>query len=337
MPAMSSAPLPGRASFRPARWLAGPHLQTLGAALLPTPPVPARERAVFELPDGDFVEVHWSSPRRPGAPLMVVLHGLEGSAESRYARRILAAADATGWQGVVLHARGCGGTPNRLPRGYHAGETGDLAAFLEAAPSMGHETVTAVGYSLGGNVLAKYLGERGPAARLVAAVAVSVPYDLRDAAAAVDVGFARLYRNRLLKLMKRRLREGLDSGRLDPRWAAALEARDFRSFDALFTAPVHGFTDVDDYYDRCSARGYLSRIRKPTLLLHALDDPLMTPACLPDAAQLPPAVRLEAYPEGGHVGFVSGGTPWRPATWLEPRILGFLSSAVPAGIPAPGA
>lgn len=319
-----------RARFRPAWWLPGGHLQTVGASLLPGPRPPARERTVFELPDGDFVEADWTAPRRPGAPLLIILHGLEGSSDSPYARRIAAAADAAGWQAVVLHARGCGGTPNRLPRGYHAGETGDLAAFLDAVPGMGHERVAALGYSLGGNVLLKYLGERGAAAGLVAAAAVSVPYDLADSAAAVDSGFSRLYRDRLLRSMKRRLREGIESGRLNRRWTAALDARDFRTFDDRFTAPAHGFRDVDDYYERCSAGRFLRGIRVPTLLVHAADDPLMTPACIPARDDLPAEVALEVSPAGGHVGFVSGGAPWRPESWLEGRIMAFLSGRLEA-------
>jgi predicted alpha/beta-fold hydrolase len=230
-----------------------------------------------------------------------------------------------GWQTVVLHARGCGGTPNRLPRGYHAGETRDLGVYLDALVARGHERIAAVGYSLGGNVLVKYLGETGQSAPLVAAVAISVPYDLRASAASVDKGFARLYRNRLLDQMKKRLQQGIDSGRLGSRWSAALEARDFRAFDDLFTGPAHGFSGADDYYDRCSAAGFLSSVRKELLLIHALDDPFTALGELPAPETLPAGVRLEASPSGGHVGFVSGGTPWRPRFWLEPRIVRFLS------------
>ena len=312
--------------FRPVRWLPGPHAQTVGAALLPAGPSAALACEIVELPDGDFVEAHWAAPRDPRRPVLVILPGLEGSSDSAYARRMIRAGRAAGWQAVVLHARGCGRLPNRLPRGYHAGETADLALFLDRLTrSRPPASVAAVGYSLGGNVLLKYLGERRGAAALGAAAAVSVPYDLADAAHAINQGFARVYRARLLRRMRYRLRQGIGSGRLSRRWRPALAANDFRSFDDLFTAPCHGFRDVDDYYARCSAGAFLAPIARPTLLIHAVDDPFMTPACLPDPRHLPVDVHLEALPAGGHVGFVSGGSPWRPATWLEPRILAFLA------------
>ncbi len=314
--------------FRPAPWLAGRHAQTIGAALLPGGPRAALEREIVELPDGDFVEAHWVLPRRPDARLLVILPGLEGSFESSYVRRLLPAAARAGWQAVVLHARGCGGMPNRLPRGYHAGESGDLAAFLGSPSLTGHRVVAAVGYSLGGNVLLKHLGESGRHTPLAAAVGVSVPYDLARAADAVDRGVARLYRNRLLRKMKARLRQGIRSGRLPARWSPALGARSFRSFDDDFTAPCHGFASAADYYERCSAAGFLESVERPTLLIHALDDPFMTPECVPDPARLPPVVRLEVSPRGGHLGFISGGTPVRPKTWLEEPVMAFLDAAV---------
>jgi len=305
--------------------LPGPHLQTIGAALLPSSGPRSYHREIFELPDGDFLEADWFLPPRLDRPLVVILHGLEGSSDSPYARRLALAADAMGWQTVVLHARGCGGTPNRLPRGYHAGETGDVGIYLEALAARGHDQVAAAGYSLGGNVLVKYLGETGETAPLVAATAVSVPYDLRASAESVNRGFARLYRDRLLAQMKKRLREGIESGRLERRWAVALAARDFRAFDDLFTGPAHGFSGADDYYDRCSSGGFVSSVRKDLLLIHALDDPFTALAKLPEPEMLPPCVRLEAYRSGGHVGFISGGTPWRPRFWLEHRLVAFLS------------
>ena len=319
--------------FRPAPWLPGAHLQTVAAALLPSPGPRRYHREVFDLPDGDFVEIDWFLPPRGDRPLVVILHGLEGSSDSPYARRLALAADALGWQAAVLHARGCGGTPNRLPRGYHAGETGDFGVCLDALVARGHDRIAAVGYSLGGNVLVKYLGEQGERAPLAGAAAVSVPYDLHASAAAVNRGFARLYRNRLLTQMKQRLREGIRSGRLESRWAAALEARDFRTFDDLFTGPAHGFAGAEDYYDRCSAGGFVTSVRKDLLLVHARDDPFTTPASLPSAEALPPNVRLEVFPSGGHVGFICGGTPCRPRFWLERRITAFLAPLLewPAG------
>ncbi|MEJ2523651.1 MAG: alpha/beta fold hydrolase [Gammaproteobacteria bacterium] len=321
----------GPGPFLPASWLRGAHAQTIGAALLPSGPALPLEREIVELPDGDFVEAHWGLPRRPEARLMIILPGLEGASDSACVRRLLAAATGSHWQAVVLHARGCGDLPNRLPRGYHAGESGDLAAFLRWPSVASHPAVAAVGYSLGGNILAKHLGETGPHSPLAAAAGVSVPYDLADAADAMDRRAAWLYRNRLLGRMKTRLRQGIRSGRLPSRWRGALRSRTFRSFDDRFTAPCHGFADASDYYQRCSAGKFLDGIRRPTLLVHARDDPFMTPDCIPGPVGLPPEVSLQVFDRGGHLGFIHGGTPVRPESWLEARILAFLDSVVPQG------
>jgi uncharacterized protein len=262
-----------------------------------------------------------------GAPMVLLLHGLEGGIRSPYARGMLAAIAARGWRGGLLHFRGCSGEPNRRPRSYHSGETGDLDLVVrhlhEREPGL---RLAVVGYSLGGNVLLKWLGERGAEAPVAAAAAVSVPFVLRDAALRLDRGGSRLYQWHLLRSLRRSLgvkyRSWVGPAPVDIE--AALRCRTLMEFDDRVTAPLHGFRDAEDYYERSSSRGYLGRIRIPTLLIHAADDPFMTAAAIPAPGELAPGVRLELSPAGGHVGFVEGRMPWRAGYWLERRLPAFL-------------
>jgi predicted alpha/beta-fold hydrolase len=319
--------------FRPAWWLPGGHAQTLWAAVTRRTPRIACTQERLELPDGDFVDLVHAG--HPAGPTVLVLHGLEGSLHSPYALGMLAAIAAAGWHAVLLHFRGCSGVPNRRARSYHSGDTGDIAFLLDRLARAGDgdplwrgkraKGLAAVGFSLGGNALLKYLGERGGAAPLCAAVAVSVPFQLADAADRLARGFSRLYQWRLLRSLKAKVRakRALLDGLIDTRTVADLAT--FRAFDDAVTAPLHGFAGVDDYYARSSSRGYLRRIERPTLILHARDDPFMTPAAIPRSDELSDRVELELLGHGGHVGFVAGAVPWRPRYWAEQRIVGFLS------------
>jgi predicted alpha/beta-fold hydrolase len=293
------------------------------------PPAVALEPERLELPDGDFVDLGFTPG--PGAALVIVLHGLEGSVRSAYALATLAAVKAQGWQGVVMHFRGCSGLLNRLPRSYHSGETGDLGFLIETLRARHPRLpLAAVGYSLGGNVLLKYLGERGDASGLAGAVAVSVPFELDKAARRMERGFSRIYQWFLVgKLRAKTARKfaamasPIDLGRLGA-------FRTFRAFDHNVTAPLHGFESAEDYYARSSSRQYLSAITAPTLILHAIDDPFMTPDAVPTRAELAPGVELDLQEKGGHVGFVTGHLPGRPRYWLDERIAAFLKTVLPA-------
>ncbi len=312
------------ANFRPPRWLTNRHAQTLfTSSPLCRPPAPRWRQQTVELPDGDFVEAHWLDPAvsRPAATL-VLLHGLEGSSDATYARMMAPAAAQRGWQLVVLHARDCGVRRNRLPRRYHAGETGDLRHFMEGLVSeQPGGRFIAAGYSLGGNVLLKYLGEEGTESPFMAAAAVSVPFELRDSAEALNRGFARFYRWYLLRRMKAAMKRKFTPETAPFDWQAAVNARDFVAFDDIVTAPLHGFRGAAHYYEQCSSARYLGRIRTPTLILNARDDPFMSPAVIPDPAELPGAIRLEITDAGGHIGFVNGSAPWQPLYWMPARLL----------------
>jgi len=289
-------------------------------------------RQELELPDGDITAVDWmvdGDLLPTGAPLLIILHGLEGSAESSYARMLMEAALAKGWRSCVLHFRDCGDYRNRLPRRYHAGETNDLRYFLETlqkSPESAENSgpMVAVGYSLGGNVLLKYLGESGDDTPLRAATAVCVPLNLHECAKALEQGFSKTYQRYLLKRMKASVTRKFDRHTAAFDWQKAMSARTFAEFDDWVTAPLHGFKGMQDYYDRCSSTHFLKGIERPTLVINALDDPFMTKDVIPADDRLSESVTLEIAQGGGHVGFIDGGTPWRPTFYLPDRIVGFL-------------
>jgi predicted alpha/beta-fold hydrolase len=238
------------------------------------------------------------------------------------------AADA-GWHCCVLHFRDCGDYRNRLPRRYHAGETNDIRYFLSVLPKLGVTgPVVASGYSLGGNVLLKYLGEAGPESPLKAATAVCVPLDLYKCSEALNIGFSKLYQRYLLKNMKQAVARKFNRHTAAFDWERAMRARTFGEFDDAVTAPLHGFRDVGDYYDRSSSVHYLAGIHVPTLIVNAADDPFMTPGVLPHRDRLSACVSLEIAEAGGHVGFIEGGSPWRPSFYLPRRQIEFLRTYV---------
>lgn len=305
--------------FRPAWWLPGPHLQTLIPNLLHRTPPKGMQRERLELADGDFLDLVWAGP--PEGPLVLVLHGLEGSVRSPYAVGIINALAATGYRVALMHFRGCSGEPNRLPRSYHSGETGDLNTVVDELRRRNPDrTLFALGYSLGGNALLKWLGEQRSNAPVSAAVAVSVPFDLSRAQRRLQQGFSRVYQWHLLNRLRRSVRTKARLMELPVAVDQLASVHSFRQFDDQVTAPLHGFRDADDYYNRCSSRQFLASITVPTLVLQAKDDPFMSPDGLPTRSELSAHVTLELSQTGGHVGFVSGNLPWRPRYWLEERI-----------------
>ena len=315
-------------SFCSAWWLPGPHLQTLWPNLIRRAPKIALRRERLELPDGDFLDLDWTL--EAAGPLVLVLHGLEGSSASPYAAGILKAIHGRGWRGVLLHARGCSGEPNRLARRYHAGETGDLDYVFELLRARESDSAIAVvGYSLGGNVLLKWLAEANGPRPVAAAVAVSVPFDLDATAARLERGWSRIYQRHLLRRLYRAVQ------RKHRHMQHPLSDRlrqcppSLRTFDDLYTAPLHGFDNVDHYYREASCGPLLGRIQTPVLIIQARDDPFMQYHSMPPAAALSPSVQMELYEHGGHVGFVSG-PPWRPRYWLEERIPAYLERALGA-------
>lgn len=306
--------------FKPAWWLKSPHLQTIWPTLMR----PRRRLAVewerLELKDGDFIDLAWY---RSDGPLIMLIHGLEGSLSSHYAVPMLERLKRAGFSTVFMHLRGCSGEPNRLNRSYHSGASEDLAEVLEILRLRGDGAAAVVGFSLGGNLLLKFLGEAAANAGLRTAVAVSVPFRLDIAARHLQRGAARIYGRYLLNNLLASYRRKF-TGRPDPLGVKLSAIDSVYTFDQLITAPLNGFESADDYYHRCSSIRFLGDIVTPTLILHAVDDPLMTPEVIPERSQLGPGIMLEIARQGGHVGFVNGSLPWRPGYWIEQRIPEFL-------------
>ncbi|HWQ95553.1 MAG TPA: hydrolase [Gammaproteobacteria bacterium] len=326
----ANMPMTGRirhSAFAPAWWLSNAHLQTLWASIIRRIPKPVTRRERLELPDGDFVDLDWT----PGGsgPLVIVLHGLQGSLNSPYARGIMGALQKRGMRGVFMHFRGCSGVSNRLPRFYHSGDTGDLNTLINILREREPGTpLAAIGYSLGGNVLLKWLGEQGINAPLQAAIAVSAPFDLSDSAWRLERGFSQAYQYHLLRSLRLSVEKKFRHMPAPIALDNLENLRTFTEYDDAVTAPLHGFAGVDDYYRQSSCRRYLKHIRIPTLILHAADDPFMTPAAIPQQDQLSPSVILELSARGGHVGFISGNSPWQACYWLEQRIPDFILSSL---------
>lgn len=320
--------------FRPAWWLPGPHAQTIWSSLFRRKEMPERRRERIDLSDGDFVDLDWAECAQESNTTVVILHGLTGSSDSNYAWGLQAALLERNWQSVVLNFRGCSGEPNRLPRAYHSGETGDVGEVMQHVRTRcPNHALCAVGYSLGGNVLLKWLGEKGGQAGVAAAVAISVPYLLDQCQQRLNRGFSRVYQRRLVGQLKASVAAKKQAFHREQKQhhLTALqelgnvsEYRTFLEFDEHVTAPLHGFRGAAEYYRLSSSRPFLQQIRVPTLLLHAVDDPFVAHSAIPEPEHLSDHVTLELSRAGGHVGFVSGSNPMRPEYWLEKRIPEFL-------------
>jgi len=311
--------------FRPHRFLVNPHAQTLYGALVRRSPRINWRREPIELPDGDRLELDHAGPKSGRRALLI--HGLGGSSDAPYIRGLADALLQAGWSVTAVNLRGAS-TPNRLARTYHAGDTADLA-FI--APRLRATTagapLVACGFSLGGNALLKLMGETGANAPFDAAVSVCAPLRLDLTAERLNTGLSRGYTAYLLAKLKLSLwrKRQLVKPHLD--LVAAMRATDFRTWDERVTAPLNGFASADDYYTRSSARGYLSTIARPTLILHAIDDPFMPSTVLPEPHELSASVTLDAHPHGGHVGFAAHTDgSWSPAWFAEDRTLAFLSA-----------
>ncbi|MFV0596162.1 hydrolase [Shewanella sp.] len=314
--------------FNPPWWAKSPHVQTI-LPVFTKVAKPVLERQRLELPDGDFIDLDWQARPEIGKPIVVIIHGLEGSAQSHYARRILQACKEQGLAAVVHHHRSCSGETNRLARSYHSGDTDDLQFSLnQLQQTYPQSPLLAVGYSLGGNVLTKYQGEYQEHSLLSRAVVVSAPLQLSACANRLENGFSKVYQSHLIKQLQHKVNQKLNDPdlagtmALTPMQVANLNT--FYDFDDKVTAPLHGFLGVEDYYTRASGLPFVNRITKPTLILHAKDDPFMTDAVIPHSSQLSEHVEYELHAHGGHVGFIEGGTPWKPRYYLERRILDFL-------------
>jgi predicted alpha/beta-fold hydrolase len=320
-------------SYVAARWLPNPHLMTIYASLARLPRRLPTRRERWELADGDFLDVdRLDGPA--GAPLVIVCHGLEGSSRAGYVRGVLAQLRARGLAALAMNFRSCSGEPNRLLRSYHSGETGDLEHVIDRLRAERPGRALALcGFSLGGNVVTKYLGERGTGApsEIRAAAVISVPFDLDGCCTALDgPGLAaRIYRERFLRQLRRKaLHKAKRFGEIDV--ARTRAAHTLRAFDDAVTAPTHGFASAADYYARSSSLAVLDGVVHPLLAIHAEDDPFIPPHTVPRAALARnPHITFESSAQGGHVAFVHG-PPWRAERHAEARAVAFLATKLAA-------
>lgn len=316
-------------SFTPIPFLHNPHLQTLLPRILRrwVRIKPFWQR--LELPDHDFVDLAWSEDPAHAAhkPRAVIFHGLEGSVNSPYAHGLLAAIKRQGWLGVVMHFRGCSGVPNRLRQSYHSGDIDDASYFLQwLTRTFGSVPTAAIGFSLGGNMLACLMGQQGETCQLDAGVIVSAPLMLEPCSDKLEQGFSRFYQYYLLKQLKKNIGRKI---RVNPELLSVTAAelkkmRKLREFDDKVTSEIYNFTDALDYYRQASGMQWLRDVKKPLLIIHAADDPFMTDAVIPRSSQLSATIDYQLSTFGGHVGFISGKW-WRPVLWLEQRIPSWLA------------
>jgi predicted alpha/beta-fold hydrolase len=312
-----------RSEFSAAWWLPGAHAQTLWPGLFRRRILPPITRERVELEDGDFIDLIWAGPVQ--GPIVLFLHGLEGGLRSHYVGGIMCQLVRQGFRVCLMLFRGCGEQPNRLPISYHSGKTDDPQRILEhIQTNRRQEVYAAVGVSLGGNVLLKWLGEQGVRTPLKRAVALSVPFLLDDAARRLQQGLSRFYQRHLIASLQARHREKFSHIPV-PFPVEIDRLSTFYAFDDRITAPLHGFAGVDDYYRRCSSRQFIPAIRVPTLILHARNDPFMFPDTPPSERELPDNVWLELTEQGGHVGFIQGLLPGRADYWAEKRIASWLA------------
>ncbi|MDP3723975.1 MAG: alpha/beta fold hydrolase [Candidatus Omnitrophota bacterium] len=290
------------------------------------------QRRRWELPDGDFLDVD-EGQAEPGSPTLVVLHGLESSSRSSQVVGLLRAASRCRWRGVGVNFRSCSGTLNRLRRSYHAGDTADLAWVIQQviAEHPG-SAILCAGFSLGGNVLLKYLEEQADTVprHLRAAVAISTPFDLAVSVRAIERGLSRVYMRRLLRGLTRKTLAKLERfpDLVDRRALCAV--RTIAEFDALVTAPVHGFPSAAAYWAASSSGTALSRIARPTLLINAQDDPFFPGEALPRESVARNAYLSAEFPKaGGHMGFISGRSPGGATFWAVERAIHFLRDQLP--------
>ena len=314
--------------FRPARGLGNPHIQTIaGKFLRPEPTVPVRRERI-ETPDGDFIDLDFARDAPSSAAPVVVLHGLEGATTRKYMRTTFRHLLDAGLAPIGLNFRGCSGEANRTVRAYHSGETEDLGLVLDLVAERFGRPAGVVGYSLGGNVTLKLVGERGEAARdrVGAAVAISVPFDLAAGADRISSGLmGRVYTTYFMRSLQRKIRLKADLLRDACDVDAVLRARTLRQFDDAATAPIHGFDDAADYYARSSSAGFIAGIRTPTLIVHSADDPFLPTERIPvEAIEGNPWVTGVITERGGHVGFIEGSL-LRPRFWVEEALAGWLA------------
>lgn len=317
--------------FKPAWWMTNRHVQTIMPRFFRPFHHTRYQLEQLDTPDGDFIELAWSLPHNETAPLAVVLHGLEGNINSFYAKGMMKALKKQGFAVVLMHFRNCSTEVNRLPRAYHSGDTADLSFFINHLKQLyPNRPLVAVGFSLGGNVLAKYLGEQQQQCPLSAAALVSAPYDLSASSDVIRKSLGKIYQKYLLDRMKKSMQRKLPQikQQISITTDQLMEIDNLLEFDNQLTAPLHGFENAHDYYRQASAMPYLKHIAVPTLIIHAKDDPMLSIKAVPSRQDVSEHVTLRISEKGGHVGFISGKNPFKPVFWLEQAVPSYFGQYV---------
>ena len=318
-------PVVAESSYRAPLLFSNPHVQTVYPSLFRRVTGVTYSRKRINTPDEDFVDLDVSSVA--AERIAIVLHGLEGDSGRGYMLGMVKALNRGGWDAAALNFRGCSGESNRQVRFYHSGDTGDLRAVISQISAQGkYSEMALVGFSLGGNVVLKYLGECGlnVPGIIRKAAAMSVPCDLTSTSHRLAEPANRIYMKRFLRLLRKKIRMKMAvmPGRLNDDGYERI--KNFKDFDDRYTAPVHGFENAEDYWKKASSKPLLRRISVPTLLINAADDPFLTEACFPvDEAKDNPMLLLEIPDHGGHVGFVTFNR--RGEYWSESRVVSFLN------------
>lgn len=318
-----------RPSFKAPLWAQNRHVQTIWPRFFQRRLPLETTQQRLELPDGDFVDLAWSPRPEECKGIVPMFHGLEGSINSHYANDMIAQLNRDGWWVVLMHFRGCSGSINRLPRSYHSGDTEDARYFLEYLHKQGFglPIQSAMGFSLGANMLLKLIGEEPNHGYFDSAIAISPPFRLAECSKSISEGFSRIYQSYLLASMRQTFIEkirNIDFDKFKITHEIMNRIKTFREFDEYITAPLHGFKNAEDYYDRSSCINYLKKITIPTLIIHSKDDPFMNTNVVPKPEHLSEHIELELSEKGGHVGFMQG-SPWRPRIWLHDRVKDFLN------------
>jgi len=319
-------------NFKVNNLLKNTHIQTSYATLFRKPFLKNFKIEKFILSDGDFIEIYWHFKPKTNtqAPIAILFHGLAGSYNSPYIQGTINELNKNNFSCVVVHFRGCANEDNLLARSYHSGETNDNLEYLQyLQKEFPNSKLFCVGYSLGGNMLLKLLGELKQNTLITAAISVSAPMQLEISAKTINSGFSKIYQKRLLNDLKKALLKKYQKHNLEKlinlKQNAIENIKTIKEFDELYTAPIHGFDSADDYYKKCSSKQFLKDIKTPTLIIHAKDDPFMNTDILPKQNEISKYVTLEISENGGHVGFIEG-TLFKPVYWLEKRITRYFLS-----------
>jgi predicted alpha/beta-fold hydrolase len=317
--------------FKPAWWLTNAHFQTLAAKLFRHRKALITNAETLELPDGDFIELAWTEQPQENntRPIIVILHGLEGSKDSHYAKGMLSAIKKRGWVAVLMHFRGCSGKPNRQASSYHSGDIRDISFLTEHLLARYQQCAFSVlGFSLGGNVLTQYLAQV-PNNPYRSAAVICAPLDLASCSARINQGFSRLYQKYLLKMLKNSTLEKITAKVINNIKVEQLDSiKTIYDFDEQVTAPLNGFTSAQQYYQLSSGNQVVEKIKQPCLFIHAADDPFLNHSFSIPQQKLPDHVTFEVSSHGGHVGFIHGKNPFKPQYWLEQRVPDFLNDHI---------